>query len=144
MIRRHIGSSLVGRAGPVGLGPSLRAAAATLAALWVGGELRNCVSAVGNLGGPALQLLRRAAPLRFKLSIARRGGKLGAVMELRDDKGALLKQDHDIHVEHDCKLLWTGSATRSAAGSTVWLIAWPSRLGPRQRGSLLTARKSRS
>jgi hypothetical protein len=45
------------------------------------------------------------APLRFKLSIARRGGKVGAVMELRDDKGALVKQDHDIHVEHDCKLL---------------------------------------
>jgi hypothetical protein len=45
------------------------------------------------------------APLRFKLSIARRSAKIAAVMELRDDTGALVHQNHDIEVDHDCKLL---------------------------------------
>jgi hypothetical protein len=45
------------------------------------------------------------APLRFKLSIVRSGGKIGAVMELRDDQGALVAQNRDIKVDYDCKLL---------------------------------------
>jgi hypothetical protein len=45
------------------------------------------------------------APLRFKLSVVHRGAKLAAVMELRDETGAVVHENHDIAVDHDCKLL---------------------------------------
>jgi hypothetical protein len=51
------------------------------------------------------------APLRFKVSIARRGAQIAAVMELRDDTGLLIDEKHNLTVNHDCKELVVTVAT---------------------------------